>query len=62
MTDEETVPAYEYVFNFPADADILMGHDGANSSTERICGISIALPAFEFADYDWQDMEVVVYG
>ena len=58
MTDAEAVPVYEYVFNFPADADLLKGHDGSNSSTERVCGISIALPAFE----GWQTMEVVVYG
>lgn len=58
MTDEEALPVYEYVFNFPADAEILKGHDGANSSNERVCGISIALPAFE----GWNNMEVVVYG
>ena len=56
MTEAEAIPVYEYVFNFPADADILKSNQAA--ATERICGISIALPAFE----GWQDMEVVVYG
>ena len=60
MTEAEAVPTYEYVFNFPADADILKSNQA--TSSERICGISIALPAFKFAHYDWQDMEVVVYG
>lgn len=60
MTEAEAVPTYEYVFNFPADADILKSNQ--STSSERICGISIALPAFEFEHYDWQDMEVVVYG
>ena len=56
MTAAEATPVYEYVFNFPADADILKSNQ--SPSAERICGISIALPAFE----GWQDMEVVVYG
>ena len=60
MTEAEATPVYEYVFNFPADADILKSNQSASS--ERICGISIALPAFEFEEYTWRDMEVVVYG
>lgn len=56
MTEAEATPVYEYVFNFPADADILKSNQA--NPAERICGISIALPAFE----GWQDMEVVVYG
>ena len=56
MTEAEAVPTYEYVFNFPADADILKANQ--SPATERVCGISIALPAFE----GWQNMEVVVYG
>ena len=56
MTEAEAVPTYEYVFNFPADADILRANQAP--AAERVCGISIALPAFE----GWQNMEVVVYG
>ena len=56
MTEAEAVPTYEYVFNFPADADILKANQAP--AAERVCGISIALPAFK----GWQNMEVVVYG
>ena len=58
MTDVEAVPTYEYVFNFPVDADILYGGIEATSVDQTSCAISIALPAFE----GWKNMEVVVYG
>ena len=58
MTDAEAVPTYEYVFNFPADADILYGGIEATSVDQTSSTISIALPAFE----GWKNMEVVVYG
>ena len=56
MTDAEATPVYEYVFNFPADADILKR--SAAAEAESVCGISIALPMFK----GWKNMEVVVYG
>lgn len=75
MTEEQAAPIYEYVFNFPADADILYGTGSKEADTpeDRTCKISIALPAFGFApdaqakhgshySYYWKDMEVVVYG
>lgn len=61
MTEAEAVPAYEYVFNFPADADIIYGgieaaENGGVTATKST--ISIALPMFE----GWENMEMVVYG
>ena len=35
MTDAEATPVYEYVFNFPADADILKSNQAP--SEERVC-------------------------
>lgn len=60
MTEEQAAPVYEYVFNFPADAEILYGTASkeAKVAEDRTCQISIALPAFE----GWNDMQVVVYG
>ena len=48
MTDEQAAPIYEYVFNFPADADILYGTGSKEADTpeDRTSKISIALPAF----------------
>ena len=75
MTEVEAAPIYEYVFNFPEDADILYGT--ANSERkdgfDRTTDISIALPAFGFdrtngdndqtaSSYFWKDMKVEVYG
>ena len=61
MTEAEAIPVYEYVFNFPADADILYGNieaaaNGGVSATKST--ISIALPMFD----GWENMEMVVYG
>ena len=58
MTEAEATPVYEYVFNFPADADILYGAIEATSVDQTSSTLSIALPMFE----GWQNMEVVVYG
>lgn len=57
MTEEEATPVYEYVFNFPGDGLVLLANNAADES-DRVCGISIALPAFN----GWEKMQVVVYG
>lgn len=72
-TTEEQVPygltndavAYEYTFNFPDEAEggvRLEGNSTSSDPKKRVLGVSIALPAFDFGEYDWTDMEVVVYG
>lgn len=72
-TTEDLVPygmendnvAYEYTFNFPDEGEggvRLEGNNTAHQASERVMAVSIALPAFDMGDYDWTDMEVVVYG
>ena len=72
-TTEEQVPyglqnenvAYEYVFNFPDETEggvKLEGNSTCTDAAQRVLGVSIALPAFELPEFDWTDMEVVVYG
>lgn len=58
MTEAQATPVFEYVFNFPADADMLYGSIEATAVDQTSCTVSIALPMFE----GWQNMEVVVYG
>lgn len=62
---ENDAVAYEYTFNFPDEGEggvRLEGNTTASKAADRVMAVSIALPAFNMGDYDWTDMEVVVYG
>ena len=75
MTEVEAAPIYEYVFNFPEDADTLYGtvNSERKDGFDRTTDISIALPAFGFdrtngdndeatSSYYWKNLKVEVYG
>ena len=61
---EDTNTAFEYVFNFPDEEEggVLLKANNTGDPSDRVLGVSIALPAFEMPDFDWTDMQVVVYG
>lgn len=61
---KDTNTAFEYVFNFPDEEEggVLLKANNTGDPSDRVLGVSIALPAFEMPDFDWTDMQVVVYG
>lgn len=63
---EDTNTAFEYVFNFPDEEEggVLLKANNTGDPSDRVLGVSIALPAFAEKDmgFDWTQMQVVVYG
>lgn len=61
LKENQQAVAYEYTFNFPGDNGLEL--DG-NTTENNNCTFtaSIALPAFDLGDYDFKDLEVVIYG
>lgn len=63
---KDTNTAFEYVFNFPDEEEggVLLKANNTGDPSDRVLGVSIALPAFAEKDmgFDWTDMQVVVYG
>lgn len=61
LKENQQAVAYEYTFNFPGENGLEL--DGnTNDADNCTFTASIALPAFDLDEYDFKDLEVVIYG